>query len=207
MKVFIVFLLLALALAKTYPFIDISEKITDADCLTKAYQVIAMRAWQSVGKMDPNWAKNLEILQKYRDHIFLGGYVVPCSHCDPVKQVVEIAAAFKAAKIDTASISVMGDEWDEDKAKNKAFLKAFVTEYKKLGLYFAIITDEANWNRIMGAECNEYSATWLWWVHLDKDPESSKFKKFGGWTQPYAKRYDRAQLCGMHVAKDSEYKA
>lgn len=203
------FLFMAFAYELTSPFIDIYEEIKDPKCLTDHYKVFALRVYQSVGKLDPNFAKNFNKLKPFLDNKQInqiGGYIAPCTKCDVVKQVSEIVLTLKNAKIDLASILVTGSEWDKDVTKNQAFLKAFVAEYTKSGIFFAIITDEFNWNRIMGKDYSEFKNNLLWYIRHDKDPENINFKPFGGWTKALAKQYDDANICGVKFNIDSEYK-
>jgi len=207
MRVLILCVLLVWASAVTSPFIDMWELIKDAKCLTDTYKTIALRIYQTVGKIEPNFAKNIELLKEYRAKVYVGAYINPCFSCDAVKQAVEIATALKEVKIDMASIDVEGT-WNNERAKNVAFLKTLTAELTKLGIKYAIITGERNWERIMGRDCNEFSTYPLWYINHDNDPELRRFRPFGGWTTAtvMAKQYAAGEVCGNSVNKDSEYK-
>jgi hypothetical protein len=205
MRVILLCILLVAVSAATVPFIDMWEEIKDVKCMAETYKVISLRVYQSIGKVEPNFAKNIEHLKPFLDKVYVGGYMMPCLTCPAEKQVTEIADAIKNTKIDMVSVSVEGRGWDRDRSKNIAFLKSIFEQYGKHGMKGAIITNERSWDEIMGRDCHEFSTIPLWYVRHDNDPENNRFRPFGGWTKVMAKQYASGEVCGNSVAKDSQY--
>ena len=206
MKFIIFVAFLALAFAQTVPFVNLWEEIKDPKCLVDAYKVFALRVYLGVGKVDPNLAKNVLKLQPYMSQIKqVGGYINPCVKCDPVKQVAEIVPVLQKNGLHMTAIFVNGEEWSAKVETNRNFLRAFIKEYLKAGILFAIATNEHSWTHIMGPDFTEFSQYALWLIHHDKDPENKGFKPFAGWSRLMAKQYDTKKVCGIEVDLNSQY--
>ena len=207
MRTLILFVFVALAFAATTPFIDMWEEIKDAACLFKDNKLVNLRVMTDVGKVDPNFAKNLAIIKKNVTDVKVGAYMVPSPKHNATKQVEQIVHALKGTEIKMVSIDVEGHKWNKEPEKNVEFLKLLIAEFNKVNIKPAIMTKPNDWTRILGKTFEELSALPLWWVHHDKDPEAKKFKPFGGWKAPAAKQYDAVTLCDNKVNKNSMYAA
>ena len=199
MRVIILCLLVVCAFSAT-TFMDIWEEIDDINCTLKSYTDMVFRVYQSVGKVEPNFAKNVKYVKDSKANVSLSVYIVPCITCDVPKQVAEIAAAIKDIKLNMLWIVVQGS-WNHNKNTNAAFLQSFIDEVKKLG-EVGIQTDSMSWTRNMGREHSNFSSLKLWFVLHDKRPDGG-FMPFGGWRRAFAKQYETAELCGDTINHDS----
>jgi len=199
MRVLILCLLVVCAFSLT-PSMDIWEEIDDINCTLKSYTNMVFRVYQSVGKVEPNFAKNAKYVKDSKAVVSLSAYIVPCITCNITKQVEEIAAAIKDVKLVMLWIVVQG-AWSHDRNVNVQFLQSFVDEVKKLG-EVGIQTDIMSWMRNMGRDHSNFSSLKLWYVLHDKRPDGG-FMPFGGWRHAYAKQYETAELCGDTINHDS----
>lgn len=202
---FIILLALFASCIATTAFIDMWEVVKDAKCMVAEYKQIALRVYQSVGRVDPNFNKSVVALAPYRANLTLLAYIVPCIKCDVAKQVKEIAAAMTAAKIKDAALQITATGWNTDHAKNVEFVRNFTTEWTKNSLKLSFMTDDRTWDTVMGRDCQEFGSYRLWIVRHDHNPENNRMRPFGGWRKASFKQYDTAEVCGNAVSKDSKY--
>lgn len=202
MRIFAILLLLAVAFAATVPFIDMWEEIDDADCHLKEVKHICLRVYQSVGKIEPNFAKNIVHLKG--KNATISAYMVPAQKVDVAKQVAEIIAAIKDVKLDYFWVAIEGRDWSQNREENAAFVTKLLAELSKSKLKIGIQTDLMSWFRIMGRGASGFSKYPLWHVRHDNNPEDPSFRPFGGWNNPKAKQYTgNAEKCGDTVNLDS----
>eukprot|EP01022_Parablepharisma_sp_SALTPOND_P030290 TRINITY_DN75890_c0_g1_i1.p1 TRINITY_DN75890_c0_g1~~TRINITY_DN75890_c0_g1_i1.p1 ORF type:complete len:223 (-),score=8.24 TRINITY_DN75890_c0_g1_i1:57-725(-) len=189
--------------ADTVPSIGFSEEIKDVDCIVDSYNYILLQLYLSEGKIDPMFKINMKHIKEYEWRVLIGGYVNPCLRCDPSRQVSEIASTIKSTRVHLLPIVVMGKDWSNNRAANIAFLRKFIGELFKAVLRPIILTNEAEWSRIIGKDFQEFSSYPLWYVSHDKNPGKDDFKPFAGWNIPLGKEYDEGVICDLHVTKNS----
>ena len=195
-------ILFAVAFAATVPFIDMWEEIDDADCHLKECKNICLRVYQGVGKVEPNFAKNIAHLKGKAVNI--SAYMTPSNKVTPEKQVAEVVAAIKNVTLTYFWVSVEGSDWSMNHEDNVNFLKKLLAELAKVKLVVGIQTDMMRWGRIMGRSTADFSKYPLWNIHQDNNPENTQFRPFGGWRAPKAKQYKgSAERCGDTVNLDS----
>lgn len=204
MKVFLLALLLVLASAKTVAFLDTADLITDADCLKRTYDRINVRAYQSIGKVDPYVIKSLDAVKKAG--MTADVYMVPCFFCaNPAAQAEQLAEALKGSSFETVWVQVEG-AWSLDQAGNKLFLESLVNGLKSKGLHVGIFTFQPTWDRLLGKSYDGMSTLPLWYMRWNEDPYDGDFVSFGGWKKPRAKQYDTDdRVCAISVNDDSYY--
>lgn len=193
--------LFALTFAAT-PFIDMWEEIDDADCHLKEVKNICLRVYQGVGKIEPNFAKNIAHLKGKAVNISV--YVTPSNKVTVEKQVAEITAAIKKITLTYIWVSVEGADWSMNHEDNVAFLKKLLTEFAKLKIPVGVQTDMMRFTRIMGRQTTDFGKYPLWNIHLDNSPEPGQFRPFGGWRTAKAKQYKaNVERCQDTVNLDS----
>ena len=203
-SILVTVLLLAQAFAQYKQMIDISEEINDPECFTKDKDVIVLRAFDSVGRVDPNLAKNIAKLANYTRELWV--YMLPCYSCgNPQKQVQAVLDAIKNVRVDFVYIEVQGSKWDKDHAKNRGFVKAIADVIRPLSSKRAgIFTSQPHWKHIMGLDCSEFNDLHLWYEHADGSIEHKDFLPFGGWKVPTAKQYTQGkEYCNNTARFDS----
>jgi hypothetical protein len=204
MRIFAFCLLLAIAFAATVPFIDMWEEIDDAECHLKICKNICLRVYQGIGKVEPNFAKNLAHLKGKAVNI--SAYMTPSNKVTAEKQVADIAAAIKNVTLTFFWVSVEGSDWSMNHEDNVAFLKKILAELAKLKLTIGIQTDMMRFGRIMGRSTTDFNKYPLWNIHQDNNPEPGQFRPYGGWKVAKAKQYKgNAEVCGDTVNLDSLY--
>jgi len=200
MRAFILCVLFACALCATSNFMDIWEEIDDANCTIKTYTDICLRVYQSTGKIEPNFAKNVAHLKGL--NVNLSAYVMPAITVDAATQVADVLAAIKGLKLKMLWVCVEGT-WTSDRTQNHEILNKFITGFKAAGITPGIQTDDINWQRIMGRDRGDYATYKLWFIRQDKRPDGG-FRPFGGWRNPAAKQYEgAAELCGDTYNRDA----
>ncbi len=201
MRTMIIALLVATAFAVT-PFMDVWEELDNVTCTAQSFRDIVLRVYQSVGKVEPYFAKNVKAIKASKIAINISAYIVPCLTCDVDKQVAEILAAVKGVTLKKVWVCVEGT-WNRERSVNVAFLTKYFAALSKSGITAGIQTEDRSWMRIMGRESSDFSKYALWFVRQDNNPNGG-FRPFGGWRSAVAKQYaGAAELCGDTINKDS----
>ncbi len=205
MKVIIFCLLAALAVAKTFSFVDIKEQITNAACLKQSYARVCVRGFQSIGRVDPYLEKNLKALSNVS--LTADVYMLPCVYCnDPEAQAEKIMAVLKVNAYNTLWVQVEG-AWGADQATNQVFIQMLIKALQSKGVKkVGIFTFQPTWDRIFGKAFDALSSLPLWYTRWNGDPEAKDFVAFGGWKKPTAKQYDTDDdSCSVNINSDSYY--
>ena len=205
MKAIIFCILVAITLARTVPFVDTYADLKDATCIRNTYSRVAIRGYQSIGKVDPFLMKNLEAAKKVG--LKADVYIIPCTYCgNPDKQADEIMYLLKAATYGTLWISIEGS-WSLDRAKNQLFMKNLTDALTSKGAAkLGIFTFQPTWDRVFGKEFTNYSNLPLWYIRWNSNPEVDDFIPFGGWKIPTAKQYDTDNTeCDISTDSDSYF--
>lgn len=89
-------------------------------------------------------------------------------------------------------------------SSNCEFLKKLVKALESKGKRVGIYSDKEKWTQIFGNEdfCREFVNYPLWYSHHDQDPSFNDwtFYRFGGWTKPSLKQYDKdISLCDCMI--------
>ena len=177
MRILILSLLLTLVFTTT-PFMDIWEEIDDAKCTVQSFTDVCLRVYQSVGKIEPNFAKNIKLTKDSGVKFTISAYVVPCIKVEAPKQAAEILAGVKNVTLKMLWVAVEGF-WEQEQSKTHEFLTALMTELKKGGVNLGIQTDWMHWTRVMGHEHSAFAEYPLWFVSHDRRPDGG-FRPFGG---------------------------
>eukprot|EP01062_Namystynia_karyoxenos_P051515 TRINITY_DN4051_c0_g1_i1.p2 TRINITY_DN4051_c0_g1~~TRINITY_DN4051_c0_g1_i1.p2 ORF type:complete len:218 (+),score=46.95 TRINITY_DN4051_c0_g1_i1:93-746(+) len=195
-------LLVLLAAAPTLAVtgVDVSQSVSESSwsCLQGsggqgAVEFAVVRAYQSVGRVDPNAAATIKAARaagvKYVD-----AYLFPCPKCsngiaaqvkDTVTALRNAGAKFGILWLDVEAPNLWGSQ-----ASNVAILKGFASACKSLGVVPGVYANWNSWSEIMG-NANGYSVIGqnLWYPHYDGVKSFSDFQAFGGWSKPNIKQY------------------
>lgn len=204
MKAFLLLLVIGFAFGLT-PFIDMWEEIDDVKCIYRNISYICFRVYQSSGKLDPHFPKNIKHIKdaNLTDKITVAVYVAPAVTINATQQAEEVKKAIQGLKIAYIWIQVEGSNWG-DHHKAQALLKELVSALQKIGPKVGIKTSHRDWMRIVGRSFHEFSSLPLWHVQNDGRPDDRHFRPFGGWRTSTAKQYaSNTELCDDTVNRDS----
>eukprot|EP01022_Parablepharisma_sp_SALTPOND_P036335 TRINITY_DN986_c0_g1_i3.p1 TRINITY_DN986_c0_g1~~TRINITY_DN986_c0_g1_i3.p1 ORF type:complete len:183 (-),score=14.93 TRINITY_DN986_c0_g1_i3:200-748(-) len=150
------------------PFVDLWSEVKDPQCLVAKYPRIALRIYQSIGRIDPLFVKNAWKLRDASHLESITGYINPCLKCDLRKQVEKINDKANEVGADShLTIVVSGSQWNLNCTAHKEFLKAYIATLAKYGISVSIQTSAAEWARIMGPETEDFKEYPLWYVYHD----------------------------------------
>ncbi len=181
--------------------IEISDKITDTSCLRSAYSAVLVRGYLSTGMVDPNLKSNLNkmLAANFDTNIYMN----PCVKCgNPAGQADAMFAAIGTGMPEMATgIYVFGDQWGADKQANKEFIlklvESVMTTHRSVVF---IITNNYQWEKIVGESVSELRATVVMYVNIDHKQTCEDYDPIGCWNVAFAKKYESDKaLCGHKV--------
>jgi hypothetical protein len=189
---------------------DISEyydSSTFSCCVSNGWGFVIVRAYCSVGAVDPNAPATL-------NQAIAGGleyhdiYHFPCTSVDAATQVSQDNAAVSGLYgmmwFDIETNYSPGCGWSGDASTNCDFLGQLISAGNSLGIHMGIYASAYMWENIMGGcTVGADNGVVLWYANWDNTQSFGDFNGFGGWTSPNIKQYnDGVGICGINADGD-----
>jgi len=172
--------------------VDISQGVSEADfaCLKNLGRSFAVtRAYQSIGRVDPNAVANIEHARA-AGIAYVDAYLFPCVPCgNAAAQMDATINGLGSTNYGMIWLDIERLSWSSDLASNRNFISALIAAGKAKSKTIGVYTNYNNWAEIVGIDWNGAADLPLWYAHYDNSPSFSDFTPFGGWTKPAIKQY------------------
>ena len=208
MKFFLLVLTLFVASTIASYGVDLAEAVS-LDTLVCLCQMgfanfFIFRAWQSLGRFDPNAHQNyLNAKDCGWTTKNLYAYFYPCLSCgDPAGQVSSFWSSIQSNNMELGRVFFDIEGYWNDFASNRVFFETLINKQRELGFSAGIYTSYYMWSIIFDLSYTfSYASEYpLWYAHYDWVDNFSDFTAFGGWTTPYMKQYaGEAITCDFDV--------
>jgi len=182
-------------------------RIQDWACLkNKGYDFTIIRAFQTIGLVDPAAIGNLERanLAKFKN---IDIYINPSftSRLKPEEQIEKIVNTLKNSTYRKMWINVqLNENWPQDKTKNCEFIKKMISKARNLHQDVGIGTNSRDWFKIMGPGCEiTEQFTDLWLIFHDNKPHIRNFERFAQLKEPIIKEYASLKVvCDAEIVEN-----
>jgi len=200
--------------------VDISAAMSSStfSCMhSNGIQFMIPRAYQSVGKPDPNACSNIH-------NAHAGGipwvdvYIFPCATCGSsgASQISSMVSNLNAGGCSRTGGAQTGGQWGQiwfdiegtqywysSQASNQGFYNSMVSECNTLGIPWGTYSSASQWNPIMGSGFTGGASHALWWASWTNTACTAAFSSFGGWTKYTMQQYSGdTTLCSASIDKD-----